>query len=90
MVIVGINTPEFAFEHNPANVQAAVMKFGINYPVALDNNDDTWNAYNNDSWPADYLIDKSKETFAMSVLVRAITTKPKRQSRIWDSALTPR
>ncbi len=58
LVIVGINTPEFAFEHNPANVAAAVKKDGILYPVALDNNDDTWNAYNNDSWPADYLIDK--------------------------------
>ncbi|MGH7234681.1 MAG: cytochrome c biogenesis protein/redoxin, partial [Candidatus Saccharimonadales bacterium] len=58
LVIVGVNTPEFAFEHNPANVRAAVTKFGIKYPVALDNNYDTWNAYNNDSWPADYLIDK--------------------------------
>lgn len=58
-VIVGVNTPEFAFEHVPANVQAAVIKDGIKYPVALDNNDDTWNAYGNDSWPADYLIDKS-------------------------------
>jgi cytochrome c biogenesis protein CcdA/thiol-disulfide isomerase/thioredoxin len=58
LVIIGINTPEFAFEHNPANVQAAVLKDGIKYPVALDNNDDTWNAYDNDSWPADYLVDK--------------------------------
>ena len=59
LVIVGVNTPEFAFEHVPANVAAAVSKFGITYPVALDNNYDTWNAYNNDSWPADYLIDKN-------------------------------
>jgi cytochrome c biogenesis protein CcdA/thiol-disulfide isomerase/thioredoxin len=58
LVIVGVNTPEFAFEHNPANVAAAVKKFGIKYPVALDNNYDTWDAYDNDSWPADYLIDK--------------------------------
>lgn len=58
LVIIGVNTPEFAFEHNPANVQAAVIKDGIKYPVALDNNYDTWNAYSNDSWPADYLIDK--------------------------------
>ena len=57
--IVGVNTPEFAFEHNPANVAAAVKSFGITYPVALDNNYDTWNAYDNDSWPADYLVDKS-------------------------------
>src|SRR5665213_1740399 len=59
LVIIGVNTPEFAFEHNPANVAAAVKQDGILYPVALDNNDKTGNAYNNDSWPADYLVDKS-------------------------------
>src|SRR5665213_3024789 len=59
LVVVGVNTPEFAFEHNPDNVAAAVKKDGIVYPVALDNNYDTWNAYNNDSWPADYLIDRA-------------------------------
>jgi cytochrome c biogenesis protein CcdA/thiol-disulfide isomerase/thioredoxin len=59
LVILGIDTPEFAFEHNPANVDAAVKRDGILYPVASDNNYDTWNAYDNDSWPADYLIDKS-------------------------------
>jgi len=58
LVIIGVSTPEFAFEHVPANVAAAVKKDGITYPVALDNNYDTWNAFNNDSWPADYLIDK--------------------------------
>ena len=58
LVVLGINTPEFAFEHNPANVAAAVKRDGITYPVALDNNYDTWNAFSNDSWPADYLIDK--------------------------------
>jgi cytochrome c biogenesis protein CcdA/thiol-disulfide isomerase/thioredoxin len=58
LVVVGVNTPEFAFEHNPANVAAAVVRDGLTYPVALDNSYDTWNAYHNDSWPADYLIDK--------------------------------
>ena len=57
-VVVGVNTPEFAFEHNPTNVANAVKADNITYPVALDNNYDTWNAFNNDSWPADYLIDK--------------------------------
>lgn len=57
-VVIGVHTPEFAFEHNPANVAAAVKADGITYPVALDNNDETWNAFDNDSWPADYLIDK--------------------------------
>jgi thiol-disulfide isomerase/thioredoxin len=59
LVVVGVSTPEFAFEHNPTNVSAAVKRDGITYPVALDNNYDTWNAYDNDSWPADYLIDKT-------------------------------
>jgi cytochrome c biogenesis protein CcdA/thiol-disulfide isomerase/thioredoxin len=59
LVVVGVNTPEFAFEHNPTNVSAAVIHDHISYPVALDNNYDTWNAYNNSSWPADYLIDKT-------------------------------
>jgi cytochrome c biogenesis protein CcdA/thiol-disulfide isomerase/thioredoxin len=56
--IIGISTPEFAFEHLASNVATAVKKDGITYPVALDNNYETWNAFNNDSWPADYLIDK--------------------------------
>jgi cytochrome c biogenesis protein CcdA/thiol-disulfide isomerase/thioredoxin len=57
-VVLGINTPEFAFEHDPKNVANAVQADGITYPVALDNNYGTWNAFKNDSWPADYLIDK--------------------------------
>ncbi len=59
LVVVGVNTPEFAFEHVPTNVQTAVHSDGITYPVALDNDMQTWNAFQNDSWPADYLIDKS-------------------------------
>jgi len=58
LVVIGISTPEFAFEHDPTNVATAVKKDGLTYPVALDNNYDTWNAFDNDSWPADYLIDK--------------------------------
>lgn len=58
LVVIGVHTPEFAFEHDPTNVQKFVTSDGITYPVALDNNYDTWNAFNNDSWPADYLIDK--------------------------------
>lgn len=57
-VVLGINTPEFAFEHDPTNVANAVKDDGISYPVALDNSYDTWNAFKNSSWPADYLIDK--------------------------------
>jgi cytochrome c biogenesis protein CcdA/thiol-disulfide isomerase/thioredoxin len=56
-VIVGVHTPEFAFEHDTANVQAAIARFGITYPVAQDNEFATWSAYNNEYWPAHYLID---------------------------------
>jgi cytochrome c biogenesis protein CcdA/thiol-disulfide isomerase/thioredoxin len=61
LVVVGVSTPEFAFEHVASNVQSAVQQFGITYPVALDNNYATWNAYGNEYWPADYLIDASGE-----------------------------
>jgi cytochrome c biogenesis protein CcdA/thiol-disulfide isomerase/thioredoxin len=57
LVIVGVHTPEFAFEHDASNVQAAISRFGITYPVAQDNEYGTWNAYGNSYWPADYLID---------------------------------
>jgi hypothetical protein len=56
-VIVGVHTPEFDFEKNPANVQAAVEKFGIEYPVAQDNDRETWKAYENRYWPRKYLVD---------------------------------
>lgn len=57
LVIVGVHSPEFAFETNYTNVLNAVRQFGISYPVAMDNNHSTWNAYSNRYWPADYLID---------------------------------
>ena len=59
LVIIGVSTPEFQFEHNYTNVKNAVEKDGIMYPVALDNNYSTWTAYNNEYWPADYIIDKN-------------------------------
>ena len=57
--IIGIHTPEFAFEKSVNNVENAVKKFGITYPVALDNDYQTWQAYGNHYWPAHYLIDQS-------------------------------
>lgn len=57
LVIVGVHTPEFDFEKNESNVRDAVMKFGITYPVAMDNGYVTWNAYNNHYWPAHYFVD---------------------------------
>jgi cytochrome c biogenesis protein CcdA/thiol-disulfide isomerase/thioredoxin len=58
-VVIGVHTPEFAFEHVPGNVEAAVKANQLTYPVALDNNHQTWDAFGNNSWPADYLIDKA-------------------------------
>jgi len=57
LTIVGVETPEFAFEHDASNVANAVNQFGLRYPVVQDNNMGTWNAYGNQYWPADYLID---------------------------------
>ncbi len=55
--IVGVHTPEFAFEHEADNVRGAVDRLGVDYAVALDNEYGTWNAYGNRYWPAKYLID---------------------------------
>ena len=55
--VIGVSTPEFAFEKDPNNVASAIKRYGIPYPVALDNDYKTWNAYNNQYWPAEYLID---------------------------------
>ncbi|MGI0141743.1 MAG: redoxin domain-containing protein [Candidatus Micrarchaeales archaeon] len=57
LVIVGVHSPEFQFEANYTNVLNAVQRFGIEYPVALDSNHSTWDAYHNQYWPADYIID---------------------------------
>ena len=59
LVVIGVHTPEFAFEHVPSNVRGAVKRLGITYPVALDNDYSTWNAFQNQYWPAKYLIDRS-------------------------------
>lgn len=57
LVIIGVHTPEFAFEHVESNVAVALKQFGITYPVVLDNEYQTWNAYQNEYWPHEYLID---------------------------------
>jgi cytochrome c biogenesis protein CcdA/thiol-disulfide isomerase/thioredoxin len=57
LVVVGVHSPEFAFEGIPSNVAAAIRQWGITYPVALDPTYKTWDAYNNEYWPAEYLID---------------------------------
>lgn len=58
LVVVGVHTPEFDEEYDPARVKAAVNRLGITYPVVLDNGYKTWDAYRNRFWPALYLIDR--------------------------------
>ncbi|PRA80786.1 cytochrome c biogenesis protein DipZ [Microbacterium sp. MYb66] len=55
--VIGIHSPEYAFEKDPGNVAAGIRDFGIEYPVALDNTLSTWTNYRNRYWPAHYLID---------------------------------
>jgi cytochrome c biogenesis protein CcdA/thiol-disulfide isomerase/thioredoxin len=57
LVVIGVHTPEFAFEKDLANVRRAVHELGITYPVALDNNYAIWQGFNNQYWPAEYFID---------------------------------
>jgi cytochrome c biogenesis protein CcdA/thiol-disulfide isomerase/thioredoxin len=65
--VIGVHTPEYAFEHVPANVRAGAERLGIKYPVALDNDYKTWDAFGNDSWPADYLIDSTGDVRFVSI-----------------------
>jgi cytochrome c biogenesis protein CcdA/thiol-disulfide isomerase/thioredoxin len=58
LVVVGVHTPEFAFEHVPSNVERAVRSLGVTYPVALDNGYGTWSAWGNRYWPAKYFVDR--------------------------------
>ncbi|WP_140726639.1 thioredoxin family protein [Pseudomonas sp. Hp2] len=58
LVVVGVHTPEYGYERKLENLQAAVARFSIGYPVAQDNGYQTWNAYRNQYWPALYLIDQ--------------------------------
>jgi cytochrome c biogenesis protein CcdA/thiol-disulfide isomerase/thioredoxin len=57
LVVIGVHTPEFAFEKVPDNVRRAVTDLGVIYPVALDNDYKIWRAFNNQYWPAHYFID---------------------------------
>src|SRR5690606_21870265 len=57
LVVIGIHAPEFVFEHDAANVQDAIARYGIEYAVAQDNDFATWKSYGNRYWPAHYFID---------------------------------
>lgn len=57
LLVIGVHTPEFAFEKDRGNVERAVRDLGIIYPVVMDNQYEIWNAYKNTYWPAQYLMD---------------------------------
>ena len=57
LVVVGVHTPELPAERDTANLLKAVKRLGIDYPVAQDNDSATWNAWDNQYWPAQYLVD---------------------------------
>jgi len=57
LVVVGVHTPEFNFEHVVSNVKSQAASLGVKYPIAVDDEYKTWDAYDNEYWPADYLID---------------------------------
>jgi cytochrome c biogenesis protein CcdA/thiol-disulfide isomerase/thioredoxin len=65
--VIGVHTPEYAFEHVPSNVASGVGRLGLTFPVALDNSYGTWNAYDNQSWPATYLIDATGQVRHISL-----------------------
>ncbi len=57
LVIIGVHSPEFAFEREPSNVQKAIAELGVTWPVVMDNNLAEWRAWSNRYWPAHYLVD---------------------------------
>jgi thiol-disulfide isomerase/thioredoxin len=59
LVVIGVHTPEYDEEHDPAELQSAIRRFHITWPVAVDNDYRIWNAYGNQFWPAIYLIDQN-------------------------------
>ena len=59
LVIVGIHSPEFAFERVPGNVRSAVRRLALRYPVGLDHDFATWRAYDNSYWPAKFIVDRT-------------------------------
>jgi hypothetical protein len=55
--VIGVHTPEFSFEHEPMNVENATRELKVIYPVAIDSNYRIWQSFNNQAWPAQYLVD---------------------------------
>ncbi|UPG91045.1 thioredoxin family protein [Luteibacter aegosomaticola] len=57
LVVIGVHSPEFGFERDPANIRRALARYTVNYPVAIDSDHKVWDAFNNEYWPALYFID---------------------------------
>ena len=57
LVVIGVHTPEFSFEHEPMNVENAVHNLSVTLPVAIDSKYSIWQSFNNQAWPAQYLVD---------------------------------
>src|SRR5205085_11438282 len=57
LVVIGVHTPEFSFEHEIDRVRQATKERGIDYPVAVDNDYEIWSAFDNNYWPALYFVD---------------------------------
>ncbi len=104
LTIVGVHTPEFPFERDAGNVEAAIGENEIRYPVAQDNDQATWSAYGNQYWPAEYFIDaqgrvryvhfgegeyEEKEQVIRELLAAAGRRVPGRESRIQAIAPSP-
>jgi hypothetical protein len=58
LVLIGVHSPEFEFEKDQKNLEAAIKRHGLEYPIAVDNDFQTWKAFQNNYWPAQYFIDK--------------------------------
>jgi hypothetical protein len=57
LVVIGVHTPEFGFDKDPANVRTAVSDLNVNYPVPIDSNHAIWTGFRNEYWPASCVID---------------------------------
>lgn len=84
LVIVGVHTPEFDEERDPALLQKAIGQFGITWPVAVDNGARIWNAYGNRYWPAIYLIDQKGKVVYRHVGEGAYDDTDERIRRLLD------
>ena len=96
LIIVGVHTPEFAFERETQNVENAIKQFNITYPVAQDNDYKTWLNYQNQYWPAEYLIDSTghiRRTHfgegGYDRMEEAIRALLKEQGRLLEGTLSP-